>query len=261
MGAIKRLFLNDKFILSLILLNSIVIFSEGFSLESLGCQKIIHILDSIFTISFLAELLIKVKYFGWKQYIKSSWNKMDFILVLLSLPSILLLFVDDNISGLSFVLIFRVARVFKFFRFLKFIPGITDLAKGVQRALKTSVVVLFGFILYNFIISILSCYMFKGISPQYFGDPITSFYSTFKIFTVEGWYEIPDKMTLNLSGFQAFFIKLYFIVILITGGIFGLSIVNSIFVDAMVSDNNDELERKVDELTAKIDVLIDNQKK
>ena len=32
--------------------------------------------------------------------------------------------------------------------------------------------------------------------------------------------------------------------ILITGGIFGLSLVNSIFVDAMVADNNDEIEKK-----------------
>jgi voltage-gated sodium channel len=32
--------------------------------------------------------------------------------------------------------------------------------------------------------------------------------------------------------------------------------VNSIFVDAMVSDNNDDLERKIDELEKKIDLLL-----
>ncbi|NLA24090.1 MAG: ion transporter, partial [Bacteroidales bacterium] len=40
-----------------------------------------------------------------------------------------------------------------------------------------------------------------------------------------------------------------------------LSLVNSIFVDAMVSDNNDELERKVESLEAKIDLLMDEIKK
>lgn len=47
--------------------------------------------------------------------------------------------------------------------------------------------------------------------------------------------------------------------ILITGGIFGLSLVNSIFVDAMVQDNNDELEKKVDLLNKKIDRLLDDK--
>ncbi|NQX82448.1 MAG: ion transporter, partial [Flavobacteriaceae bacterium] len=43
----------------------------------------------------------------------------------------------------------------------------------------------------------------------------------------------------------------------ITGGVFGMSLVNSIFVDAMVSDNNDNLERKIEELNKKMDRLLD----
>lgn len=260
MKTIQRLFLDDKFILILIFLNAITIFGEGFELNSRPVETLIHILDSIFTIAFVVEMIIKLNTWGKTEYFKSNWNKMDFILVMMSLPSLLLLFFDESYAGLSFLLIFRVARVFKFFRFLKFIPGITDLGIGLQRALKTSVVVLFGFILYNFIISILSCYLFKEISPEDFGNPVSSFYSTFRVFTVEGWYEIPEKITAQTSHIQAFLIKGYFMIILITGGIFGLSIVNSIFVDAMVSDNNDDLERKVDELTKKIDFLIQNQK-
>jgi voltage-gated sodium channel len=45
-----------------------------------------------------------------------------------------------------------------------------------------------------------------------------------------------------------------------SGGILGLSIVNSIFVDAMVSDNNDELENKIDLLNKKIDKLLTKHK-
>ena len=41
--------------------------------------------------------------------------------------------------------------------------------------------------------------------------------------------------------------------------IIGLSLVNSIFVDAMVSDNNDELERQVKELNEKIDKLLSDK--
>ena len=256
MKKIKKLFLNDKFILLIICLNTITIFSEGFQGIDDKTMYIITLIDVIFTLMFIIEAVIKISHYNRYSYFSSHWNKLDFILVVLSLPSILLLFVKLGYVDLSFLLVFRVSRVFKFLRFFKFIPGITNLAKGVKRALKTSVVVLFGFIVYNFIISVLSCYMFNDISPEHFGDPVTSFYSTFKVFTVEGWYEIPDKMTAEISGMKSFFIKLYFIIILITGGIFGLSIVNSIFVDSMVSDNNDEIEKKIDNLDAKVSEIL-----
>ena len=49
--------------------------------------------------------------------------------------------------------------------------------------------------------------------------------------------------------------RLYFVFILILGGIIGMSFINSIFVDAMVSDNNDDVMKKLEELEAKIDRL------
>lgn len=39
------------------------------------------------------------------------------------------------------------------------------------------------------------------------------------------------------------------------GGIIGMSFINSVFVDAMVSDNNDDLEKKIDEVNRKLDEL------
>lgn len=128
--------------------------------------------------------------------------------------------------------------------------------KGIQRALKTSVFVLFGFFIFNFMIAVLSCSMFKELSPEYFGNPVKSMYSIFRIFTVEGWYEIPDQIARQSNTINSFFIKGYFIFILIAGGILGLSLVNSIFVDSMVMDNNDDLEKKVDALNEKIEILI-----
>lgn len=123
-----------------------------------------------------------------------------------------------------------------------------------------------GFLVYNFVISVLSCFFYREIAPDYFANPIVSFYSIFKIFTVEGWYEIPDFISVNSNETIGFFTKIYFVIIVVTGGIFGLSLVNSIFVDAMVSDNNEDLEKqvetlnkKIENLENKIDKLIDKQ--
>jgi len=252
---IKRLFLNDKFILILILLNAVTIFASGFEM-SVNNRFTLLLIDNLITGLFIVEIIIKLKEFGIKKYFKSNWNKFDFILVALSFPTLIAFIGNVEVTSFSFLLIFRVMRVFKSFRFLKFIPGIEHLVKGISRALKASIVVLIGFVIYIFIIGIFSFYLFKEISPEYFGNPLNSLYSIFKIFTVEGWYDMPEQLTQGLSSTTSFFVYMYFIFVVISGGIFGLSLVNSIFVDAMVSDNNDELEKKIELIDKKIDKLL-----
>lgn len=252
---VKKLFLNDKIILILILLNAVLIFISGFE-QSETNRVILRVLDNTITGLFIVELIVKFREYGLKKYFSSNWNKFDFLLIALSVPAFISFILNVETTSVSFLLVFRVMRVFKSFRFLKFIPGIEDLIKGIQRALKASVIVLIGFAIYIFIIGIFSFYLFKSSAPEYFSNPMTSLYSIFKIFTVEGWFEIPEKITKGYSEIASFFTYFYFIFVLLTGGIFGLSLVNSIFGDAMVSDNNDELEKKIDNLDKKITELI-----
>ncbi len=254
---LTRLFLRDSFILLLILLNALIIFISGFDLGPKG-NYIFTFLDHLVTILFIAEMIIKLRVYG-KSYFSSTWNQFDFLLVMLSVPALLTFLLNLNIQDFSFLLVFRVLRVFKSFRFLKFIPGIDDLLRGIRRALKASIIVILGFMIYIFIIGIFSFYLFKESSPECFRNPVMALYSTFKIFTIEGWFEIPEKVAEGLSATSAFFVYIYFIFVVLSGGILGLSLVNSIFVEAMVSDNNDELERKLEGLEAKIDRLLDHQ--
>lgn len=256
---IRRLFLNDSFILTIILLNAVTIMLSAFEGIPENNRQIIAIADNTITILFIIELIIKTTHWGFLNYLRSNWNKMDFILILLSIPALVSWIFGFSLSGLSFFLVFRVLRVFKSFRFIKFIPGINDLISGISRALKTSFIILLGFAVYIFIIGILSCYLYRNAAPEYFGDPVLSFYSIFKIFTMEGWTEIPETIAANSSQAIAVLTKVYFVIILITGGIFGLSLVNSIFVDAMLSDNTEDIEKKIDRLDEKINKLIDLQ--
>lgn len=74
---------------------------------------------------------------------------------------------------------------------------------------------------------------------------------------VEGWYEIPNTLVeyYGASSIAAEFVRLYFCALLILGGIIGMSFINSIFVDAMVADNNDDVMTKLNELQKSIDEL------
>ena len=251
----KKLFLNDRIILVFILLNSFLIFLSGFDTYTQQQIYIIRISDNFFSLIFIIELIVKIKTYSFSQYIKSNWNKFDFLLIVLSIPALISFSFNLDLSNLSFFLVFRIFRVFKFFRFLKFIPGIKGLLSGVQRALKSSFVVILGFSVYIFIMGVLSSFILKDIAPSYFSNPIESFYSIFKIFTLEGWYEIPEEITKNTSKTVSLFINAYFIFLLVTGGVFGLSLVNSIFVDAMLTDNTDDISRKIDRLESKIEDL------
>lgn len=251
----KRLFLNDRFILVLILINSIVLFISGF-IQSGSDIFLLSLIDNFITILFIIELVVKFNSFGIRDYFYSNWNKLDFILIVLSVPALATFILQINTIDISFLLIFRILRVFKAFRFLKFVPNIGDLLRGVQRALKASVFIIIGFFTYIVIIGILSFYLFQSTGSEYFSNPLMSLYSTFKVFTVEGWFEIPEQIIGDLSNVGTFFTYLFFVFVVLTGGIFGLSLVNSIFVDAMVSDNNDEIEKKIVILDSKINEIL-----
>jgi voltage-gated sodium channel len=144
---IKKLFLNEKLILILILLNSVTIFVSGFEIST-NNRFILLLSDNLITGLFIAEIIVKLQEFGIKNYFKSNWNRFDFILVALSFPTLIAFIGNLEITSFSFLLVFRVMRVFKSFRFLKFIPGIEHLVKGISRALKASIVVLIGFVIY-----------------------------------------------------------------------------------------------------------------
>jgi voltage-gated sodium channel len=256
---LKRILLSEPFILAVILLNAVVIFIQGFAYDR-SWTPTLDLLDNLFTAVFLLEALVKVRTWGMRNYLASSWNVFDGVLVLLALPSLIIWLFPVEFLGLEFLLVFRIMRVFKFFRFIRFVPRMDHIIAGVGRAAKASVLILFAFFVFNFIVSLISCFMFRDLAPEYFRDPLIAWYSIFKVFTVEGWYEIPDAIAEEASPTVAFFTRLYFIVILFFGGIFGLSLVNSIFVDTMVSDNNDELERRVAELQEKIDLLLERSR-
>ncbi len=252
----RNVFTSERFILMIIIINSIVIFLQESGLDS----PIISILDVLCTIIFIIEMISRHIALGVKGYWKVGWNRMDGLLVILSIPSLVSYVMPAQLFDLSFVLILRVLRVFRFFRLIHIFPNFGAIVNNLWKALKDSLPIFIGFFILVVVFALFSCAIFREASPQYFGTPMEAIYSIFRLCTIEGWYEIPDSLSHTLSAGQLAWVRIYFIVILIAGGVIGLSFVNSIFVDAMVSDNNDDLEKEVDKLNKKIDALSENIK-
>ena len=144
MGLFRRIFTNDIIMLVLVLINTGIIFISGFMPDQ---GESLLIVDSIFTLLFLFEAIVKIQVNGFSQYWAEGWNRFDFILVLLALPSCM------NVFGVVFpttsiLLSLRTMRAFKSFRLLQFIPNIDSLLNGIKLAFKASFIVTIGLIVF-----------------------------------------------------------------------------------------------------------------
>ncbi|MCP4458417.1 MAG: ion transporter [Cytophagales bacterium] len=256
---VKKVFLTESVIAAVIVANSLLLFLMGF--DEVKNDGVLDFIDHSFTVFFVFEVLVKLQEKSWKGYIADAGNKFDFFLVAISVPSLVEIFVV--LPDVSYLLAFRLLRVLRILRFMRFIPNLNKMLVGIKRAFKASVFVMLALFIFNVLLAILSNHLFKSAAPEYFGNPLISLYSVFQIFTLEGWYEIPDAIIAHeqTGSWLAGFARLYFPLITLTGGILGFSIVNAIFVDEMTMDNNVELEDKIDALNKKVDQLIKNQER
>ena len=247
----KKLFLNDRFILSVILLNCIVLF-----LEEMGMMHpAIMALDMICMLLFTIEMVVKHYQQGVRGYWSNGWNCMDGILVLVSLSSLPIMFLSIQAPDLSVLLALRALRIFRFFKVMHLFPHFSTIMRNFGRALRDSASLFVGYLVILFLSSMISCELFAERSPEFFGDPLLSIASTFRLFTIEGWYEIPDAICADMVRPLSSLVYIYFIGLLVLGGIIFMSLLNSVFVDAMVSDNNDDVLRRLDEIQKQLEEM------
>ena len=257
MDRLKNLLLNEKFIFSIILLNAIIIFLQASNVDNIWIQ----IIDVACTLIFTMEMITKHVEYGVKGYWSSGWNRLDGFLVILSIPSVIALFVPEHLMDLSFLMVLRLLRTLRFLRVLHFFPNFDQIAKGFKLAVKQSYGILLCFLVLIIVFGLVNCSLFKDIAPAYFATPLDSIYSVFRICTVEGWYDIPDTIAVATSPAIGRIVRFYFCLLLVFGGIIGMSFINSVFVDAMVADNNDDVLKKLDDLEKKIDELLKEKEK
>ena len=255
---LRRFVLNERNILMAIFINSFIIFMLYFPQFTKNWWLIG--LDHFFILLFSVEVYVKWKEHGRKAYFANAWNVFDFILVVGSLPSLLVDFLP--VPDTYLLMILRIFRLIRIMRFIRFVPDIGKVLKGLGRALRASVFVFIALLILNFMLALLSCHLFGKLAPDFFGNPLISAYSIFQMFTLEGWNEIPIVIARSMDNpFLEGMMRLYFVVTVLMGGIFGMSLANAVFVDEMTMDNNLELEQKIDRLQEQIQALTEMLRK
>ncbi|MCH2082540.1 MAG: ion transporter [Saprospiraceae bacterium] len=240
-----------------ILINAMVIFLMYF--PTLEGNIYLEVVDRIIIFFFFVEACVKLKVLSPRGYFKSNWNRFDFFIVVASLPS---LFVPlFHIPDTSLLIILRLLRLIRLVRFIRFVPHLGKIIAGLGRALQASLFVILALFLLNFLLALFTCHFYADIAPEFFGNPLIASYSIFQLFTVEGWNEIPSIISERLpkgdwqSDLFIGITRFYFAIIVLIGGIFGMSLANAVFVDEMTMDNNVVLEEKIDALQEQINHL------
>ena len=238
--------ISEPLVLTIIGLNAVAIVLSGFSHIREHFGEWITWVDYGCLLYFVAEAILKIRRNSFTNYWKRGWNKLDFIIVLGSSPLLLEPIVGGSVQFFSIVL---VGRFLRFLRIMRFVPNSEKIWAGVSRALKASAAVFLTLLVLNIILAMGANALFGDVAPKHFGDPLKSAYTLFKVFTVEGWYEIPEEMAANgEDGGLVNMVRGYFVFAVFTGGILGLSLANAVFVDEMIADNNDRLEKMVTNL-------------
>ena len=251
-----RFLVREPIVIGIILINAVALFALAALDESGPEARLWFIIDYACVVYFVLEALIKVRLGGMRGYLASGWNRLDLFVVVVSLPFLLAPVIEYHQLGGFTVL--RLLRLFRLLRLMRFIPDSDKLAAGMMRSLRASVGVLLGVVLINIILALGAASIFGDIVPEYFGTPQKAVYSMFQIFTLEGWHEVPRLITERTdSEVLAWVARGYFVLAVFGGGILGLSLVNAVFVDQMVLDNNDEVEVRLTELTAEVRALRD----
>uniref|UniRef100_A0A8C5AKY7 Voltage-dependent T-type calcium channel subunit alpha n=1 Tax=Gadus morhua TaxID=8049 RepID=A0A8C5AKY7_GADMO len=158
----------DHIVLAIIFLNCITIAMERPRIEPASAERIILTLSNyIFTAIFVTEMTVKIVALGWcfgdKAYLRSSWNLLDGMLVMISVIDILVSLISN--SGTKILGMLRVLRLLRTLRPLRVIsraPGLKLVVETLMSSLKpigNIVVICCAFFI---IFGILGVQLFKG---------------------------------------------------------------------------------------------------
>ncbi|XP_078794178.1 voltage-dependent T-type calcium channel subunit alpha-1G isoform X6 [Oryzias latipes] len=158
----------DHVVLVIIFLNCITIAMERPHIHPGSAERIFLSLSNyIFTAIFVAEMTVKIVAMGWffgdKAYLRSSWNILDGMLVMISVIDILVSLISN--SGTKILGMLRVLRLLRTLRPLRVIsraPGLKLVVETLMSSLKpigNIVVICCAFFI---IFGILGVQLFKG---------------------------------------------------------------------------------------------------
>ncbi|MEM6734838.1 MAG: ion transporter [Bacteroidota bacterium] len=206
----------QRFIVSIIIINSIFIGAETSPLvmESIGFY--IDFFDLLILILFSLEIVLKIFVYR-SNFFRSSWDLFDFFIVAISL-----------IPAAGSFSVFRALRIVRTLRLLKSIPKLKLIIESLLKSIPSIgwITVLLSIVYYTF--AVIGVNIFGEDYPKYFGDLGKSFFTLFQIMTLESWSSAIARPIMDGVPFAAvYFMSFILIATYTTLNIFIAIVVNT----------------------------------
>ncbi|XP_070174402.1 sodium channel protein 1 brain-like isoform X2 [Littorina saxatilis] len=271
-SAVMKLVDNDIFeygILFLILAGSATLGIEDYDYQLLPdtapLKKITLMVNNVFASLFLAEMVLRWLAFGLTRYFTSVWTIIDFIVVMVSMTSIISKDYFDELPSIRALVALRALRPL---RVISRIQGMKIVVNSLMRAIPAILNVFMVSLVFWLIFCVMGVQFFAGtfykcidINTEEKIDVLTKaeclatnnsywfnshinfdnvgngFLALFQVATFEGWMEImQDAVDSVGEDFQPIFENslytyLYFVAFIICGSFFSLNLVIGVIID------------------------------
>ena len=248
----------QRFIIVVIMLNSILIGAETSSLVMNSIGMYIDFFDLLILILFSIEIILKIFVYRLS-FFRSSWNLFDFFIVAISI-----------IPAAGSFSVFRALRIVRTLRLLKSIPKLRLIIESLLKSIPSIgwISVLLAIVYYTF--AVIGVNIFGDAYPKYFGDLGASFFTLFQIMTLESWSSAIARPIMDGVPFAAiYFISFILIATYTTLNIFIAIVVNTMnevslkdlqeeeeHIKDFVRDENQKLHLQLASIEKKMELII-----
>uniref|UniRef100_A0A8C9CR29 Sodium channel protein n=1 Tax=Phocoena sinus TaxID=42100 RepID=A0A8C9CR29_PHOSS len=225
----------ESFIVLMILLSSGALAFEDIYIEKKKTIKIIlEYADKIFTYIFILEMLLKWIAYGYKTYFTNAWCWLDFLIVDVSLVTL----VANTLgySDLGPIKSLRTLRALRPLRALSRFEGMRVVVNALIGAIPSIMNVLLVCLIFWLIFSIMGVNLFAGKFYQCVnttdGSPFLQVVATFK-----GWmtimYAAVDSVNVDRQPIYEYslYMYIYFVIFIIFGSFFTLNLFIGVIID------------------------------
>lgn len=190
-------------------------------------QEIFDKTDIVFTSLFCIELSMNMIAQCWKTFWSSYWNWLDFVVVFISLLSL----VTENMPGISFL---RLLRVFRVLRLFKKLQSVRTIVESLSAAILPVINAMFVLILVSSLYAVVSVMRFGDTHKDQFGRFSLALFTMFQISTGDAWAsEIVRPM--KTGGPHDIWISVFFTSYFVITGVVMMNVVVAVLLDEFVN--------------------------
>lgn len=231
MEAIEKLVHNKRFqlfIIAVILFNAVILGLLTLDLSP-GMRELLSTVDDICLAIFVTEIVLKLLVLR-ASFFRDGWNVFDVLVVGIALI--------PNSGALS---VLRALRVLRVLRLVTAIPSMRRVINGMFVALPGGASVAGVLFIMYYVGAIIALNLFRDV-PEHFGDMGTTFFTLFKMMTLEGW---PDIASVVIAKHPQAWI--FFVCFIVFTTFTTLNLLFGIIVDAMEKAKEEEVREEMAE--------------